>query len=539
MKLSKSNVFSKGQGGANFEFRVQSAFVTYMLIKGSVPCMPDGEILFLRLQASSPPYKFHTDDLYIEFLSTENNKHKLLAQIKHNLTFSEKDKTFLEVIKAAWNDFNSDDFNPRFDKIMVVKGNLSTKEYNHLLPILDWAKFKLSSGDFFDEVNAIQAKQHYLNAFKASLTEANEGRELSPRQLWSFLKCFCVISCDFNSEGSKDLVQCLNLIKLSIPDNANYTSKIVWDRILEFVSKADSKGSSFSLETLPFDIKNCFKSKENINLFVHHKESLPLSFDYFLLDDQITKSFTEEKCKFKITIENQSSSLVVFDSISIKTHRYEVLQSKVVRLHSVKGRFVPEKFFFTPSNILDQEVEILSEDELFKIAPNEQEVIIFELQEKAVPGFYELIFLLNGHCGNRTIQLKSKILPVTIESKSDNRLTLETMKFFETPIEAILNLDETKWRKLKKENKRNKYLLYLGQTINELPKDIPSGSDWKIKGLKKQDIDKEGFSIDSKSRPKVFVNLGIPIEEQLFGLTVEEKSFLEIQKKTTSLYTDD
>ena len=534
MKVTKNNVFSKGQGGANFEFRVQSAFLIIMLIKGKVPCLPKGDISLIRFQANTQEYLFQTDDLYVELLSSENRKYQLLAQIKHNLTFSEKDESFLQVIKAAWEDFNSQNFDQKLDKIAIIKGNLSNKEYNHLLPILDWAKYKATSSDFFSEINALKSKQFYLEVFERSLEKVNDGKKISSETLWSFFKCFNIISYDFVYEESKDLVHLLNLIDLSKPDNSSCTSKQIWDKVFELVAKADSRGASFTLDNIPLEIKQSFNSTGEIKLFVHHKHSPPLSFDYFILNDRLTKSFTENWCKFKVVIENASSSLVVFDSISIKTLRYRVIPSRVLRLNSVKGRFTPENFTFNPSQIQGEEVRIFQEEELFKIGSRQEEVIVIELEKDVAPGYYELVLVFKGHYGEKIVELKSKVLPVVVSSKSDDRLTLETMKFFESPIKSILDLEDKKWRKLKQEDKKNKYLLYLGQTINERPSDIPFGSEWEIKGLKKRNIQEEGFDLNPKDKPKVFASLGIPIEEPLFDLSIEEKSLIEIHKKTSN-----
>jgi len=128
--MSKSsNVFSTGQGGGVFEMNVQTAFLINMLIGDQYPGLPKGKADLIRFQAGSPPYNFATDDIYVELVSDSGTRHKLLVQVKHNIFFTENDEVFGQVVQDAWIDFNSKNFDPRFDKFLVVKGNFSNQEY--------------------------------------------------------------------------------------------------------------------------------------------------------------------------------------------------------------------------------------------------------------------------------------------------------------------------------------------------------------------------------------------------------------------------
>lgn len=74
-------------------------------------------------------------------------------------------------------------------------------------------------------------------------------------------------------------------------------------------------------------------------------------------------------------------------------------------------------------------------------------------------------------------------------------------------------------------------MLYLGQTINTMIDPIQRGDAWKIKGLKKRNRQKNTYDISSSELPKNFLDLGIPIEEELFSMNLEEKKFVESIKK--------
>ncbi len=98
------NPFSSGGGGNNFEVHVQAMFVVLMLSGGFAPCIRAWPITKIKLQGRSSD--FNTDD-FIAFANEPGSERqaKLLAQIKHRITFSPRDKVFEEVMLAAWSDF--------------------------------------------------------------------------------------------------------------------------------------------------------------------------------------------------------------------------------------------------------------------------------------------------------------------------------------------------------------------------------------------------------------------------------------------------
>jgi len=84
-----SNPFSTGGGGHNFENNVQAVFVVLMLTGGSIPCIPILPIIQIKLQGKYAGYE--TDDFIIFAGSKDGRqKAKLLAQIKHSVSITEK-----------------------------------------------------------------------------------------------------------------------------------------------------------------------------------------------------------------------------------------------------------------------------------------------------------------------------------------------------------------------------------------------------------------------------------------------------------------
>src|SRR5207253_2679804 len=126
----KGSVFSKGGGGTNFEQSVQTAFLTTMLVRGNLPCLPPSEIAEIAFQATRLGYK--TDDLFVSAKSALA-QHRLLVQIKTNLIFSADNILFKEVIKAFWEDFNNANlFDKNNDRLVIIKSGLNDIERNHI-----------------------------------------------------------------------------------------------------------------------------------------------------------------------------------------------------------------------------------------------------------------------------------------------------------------------------------------------------------------------------------------------------------------------
>lgn len=142
--------------------------------------------------------------------SRSQGEAKLLAQIKHEITISERDETFAEVIQAAWNDFNDPNvFTAEADAMALITGPLSATDINHVRPLFEWARHSEDERAFLSKVNTSQfsseLKRAKLQAFKVNLTHANGGADVPDRQLWEFLKAYHLLGYDLNTESGNTL----------------------------------------------------------------------------------------------------------------------------------------------------------------------------------------------------------------------------------------------------------------------------------------------------------------------------------------------
>lgn len=244
----KGSVFSKGGGGTNFEQFVQTAFLTSLIIKGNAPCLPTNEIIEVAFQTTNKGYE--TDDLFV-LAKSATVEHRLLIQIKHNLTFSADNETFKEVIKAFWKDYNNTSiFDKEKDKLLVIKSGFTKDERNHLKSLFNWANTHATETDFITEVNRIKGKKDRLEVFRESLKEANNNIALTDKELWEFLKCVDILEYDFLNQSSVDETYFLNLIKLCKNNETTASEKEIWGSIFSFISKLNKDGGSVTIDSI-------------------------------------------------------------------------------------------------------------------------------------------------------------------------------------------------------------------------------------------------------------------------------------------------
>ena len=136
-----SNPFSTGSGGASFEHAVQAKFVTLMLTGGFAPCLQPWKIVEINFQAKVDDYD--TDDLVVivENPNNPNDRQRLLGQVKHSISITERDSVFGEVIQAAWADFNNSDvFTQEKDVIALITGPISKTDIEGVRTLLEQAR---------------------------------------------------------------------------------------------------------------------------------------------------------------------------------------------------------------------------------------------------------------------------------------------------------------------------------------------------------------------------------------------------------------
>jgi hypothetical protein len=259
-KKQLSNPFSTGGGGVIFETRVQAAFVILMLCGGVAPAMPRLPITKVKLQGKYAG--FETDD-FIVFVGTPGgeSEYKLLAQIKHSLSITQKNDTFAKVIAAAWQDFrNPQIFQRERDHIALITGPLSALDIDATRQLLEHARHSASSSEFFEKNRlgkfVSNTQRTKLDAFKKHLNAAN-GADVPPDDCWSFLKCFHLLGYDLDIKSGV----MLSLLHSMIGQLAGDRAEHAWLSVVDFVQSANLNAGTITLDTLPPEILRLFAPK--------------------------------------------------------------------------------------------------------------------------------------------------------------------------------------------------------------------------------------------------------------------------------------
>lgn len=243
----KGSVYQKGGGGTNFEQLVQTAFVATMIVRGNVPCV-SGALSEVAMQVTNRGYE--TDDM-LAIVNSESGTHRLLLQIKHELTISDSNNIFNNVISSFWKDYNNTElFDKQNDKLIIVKGGLTKAERHHFKMLFNWACNKATAKDFISEVNRISEKKKYLDIIRVSLQKANNNITVTDEELFGFVRCCDILEYDLQNEGSVDKANFLNLIKLAKSPNSTKTEYDIWNDIFNLVSATNPNGGSITIDSL-------------------------------------------------------------------------------------------------------------------------------------------------------------------------------------------------------------------------------------------------------------------------------------------------
>lgn len=257
-----SNPFSTGSGGARFEANIQATFVTLMLSGGYAPCLPSWPIVEIKLQGSVAGYG--TDDLIVFVENPVNNdRRRLLGQVKNSIKITPNSKLFTEVIQAAWNDFNNPTvFTKGKDVIALITGPINATDTDGVNGLLEQARHTRNADEFLTQVGRAHFcsdnVRNKLTAFKAQLKVANNDSDVEKQDLHEFLKHFHLLGYDLAKKGSV-ISSLLNShiaqFNKDIPDK-------IWYQIVNEVEDFNQFAGTITIDTLPDDLVEHFREPE-------------------------------------------------------------------------------------------------------------------------------------------------------------------------------------------------------------------------------------------------------------------------------------
>lgn len=228
-----------------------------MLADGFAPCMRTWPIKTIHLQAKHLGYE--TDDVVVVISESAGGRTgRLFGQIKHDIAFTLGNKTYAEVLQAAWSDFKKN-LNPTIDAIVLITGPLSSTDLE-LRVVLEWARMSSSAEDFFAKVQlanfSSKQKQTKLDALRSHLNSAN-GAPVPEEDVWRFLKCFYILQYDL------DIASGVNRALLStiIAQFGGERAEQVFSTLIEAVRDINQAAGSITKDTLPAEVVEAFERK--------------------------------------------------------------------------------------------------------------------------------------------------------------------------------------------------------------------------------------------------------------------------------------
>jgi hypothetical protein len=257
-----SNPFSTGSGGARFEANIQATFVTLMLSGGYAPCLPSWPIVEIKLQGAVAGYA--TDDLIVFVENPANNeRRRLLGQVKNSISITPKDKLFAEVIQAAWNDFNNPSvFTKGKDVIALITGPINATDTDGVNGLLEQARHTRDADEFLTQIDRANFcsdnVRKKLAVFKAKLKTANKGNDVEKQDLYEFLRHFHLLGYDLAKKGS--IVS--SLLKSHIAQFNKDIADNIWNQIVVEVQDFNQYAGSITFDTLTDDLVEYFREPQ-------------------------------------------------------------------------------------------------------------------------------------------------------------------------------------------------------------------------------------------------------------------------------------
>ena len=249
-----SNPFSTGGGGLHFEAHIQAMFVALMLSGGVAPCLPPWPIKEVKLQNKIDG--FETDDVMVVVEEPMHRRtSKLIAQIKHDLSFTAGDQTFGKSIQAAWRDFkNPDLFQAEQDRIALITGHLTGTHEQDVTWLLRQARHTADHVEFFKHVNeanfSSRSKRDRLTAFQAHL-------KVTSSELYSFFRHLQLLCYDLGSDDGTTLpliYSHFSQFEISSPEQ-------IWGALVEFVETWNQDAGTITRGNVPRFLFDAFTPK--------------------------------------------------------------------------------------------------------------------------------------------------------------------------------------------------------------------------------------------------------------------------------------
>ncbi len=245
-----SSPVASGGGGVEFQYGVGAHYLAMALLGAAARGVSAGrtiEVRFQRLYEGEP-----LDDLIVISNQSSGNS-KLCLQIKRDLSFGQRNATFLAVMQAAWDTFASPAFARGLDRLGFALGTYSQRIDKHYRTALDWARTSANAADFLKRIGTEGLSSGHQRLFVRLIRATIEdylGEEMADETLWEFLKSLVIIHFDLEGHGSRDSAYAIELLRhMLLPAKASEAPRL-FTRLVEYAAEANSTAGSLNAEAL-------------------------------------------------------------------------------------------------------------------------------------------------------------------------------------------------------------------------------------------------------------------------------------------------
>jgi hypothetical protein len=344
--------------------------------------------------------------------------------------------------------------------------------------------------------------------------------DIAPKLIWYFgrnvMDRFVIVG---TSELSNDLHYLLSNHTFSMPI-------VVWagnhlERLI-----LSSRGA-MELLGLPAETNAVLREREfepvrylpqSVTFDVFHELDPPFRFDYFLQGDEVTKAYTQQEFRLGAVLTNNSNRPVDVHAFEVITLDFQHIETRVLRLAKMKGLYKPIELVFNPSTRVGGVSGILGPF-AWRVESQNQEMIRLTLDEDSQPGLYRIMFRVSFTEGTELIKLHSPSFLLRVGDSTDDVLTLHVFRHYDSAAEYVLRLEESKWRLLKGRTSAGDSIVFLGPSSYEISKRIED-STWIIREIAGVPLTdgRPGIEISYGQPSTILLNLGVPVEEDLYSL---------------------
>jgi hypothetical protein len=249
-----SSPISTGGEGVFFEQHVAAYWLAQLLVRSIPPILIDTGVTDVHFQTEH--LGFNTDDFLIVCARAGAPAARLVGQVKRSFTISAADEGCQKAISDFWKDFKkADPFNPEHDRLVLVTLRGTNTLLENFVGLLDCARGAADGEEFQRRLSLdgfISKKSvHQCNEL-CQIVSALEGKSVTAKDLWPFLRVLHVLSLDLHTSTRQTEAHIKTLLALKSTDpDPVVSATAAWDALLALASEAGPAARSLNRADLP------------------------------------------------------------------------------------------------------------------------------------------------------------------------------------------------------------------------------------------------------------------------------------------------